>query len=158
MAFRQKTYLETQGYAATANVFTRRRVIDSVGAFNDSLKSTGDSEWGKRVAASEFTVAYCEAARVRHHPRSTWSEVSRREARKVGGVFDQRRAHHGRFGAYVRGVLRSLVPRQTVAAVLQSDRIQPSQKARALAVVMALSGVRLVELTRLVFGATSRRE
>ncbi len=158
VAFRQKTYLETQGYAATANVFTRRSVIESVGNFNDSLKSTGDSEWGKRVAASEYELAYCESARVHHHPRSSWSAVWRREARKVGGVFDQRRAHHGPLGAYARGVLRSFLPTQTVKAVIASDRITSQQKARALFVVFALSGVRVIELTRLLLGASSRRE
>lgn len=49
MHFRQKKYVQFHKYGATANVFTYKKTFEKVGLFNDTLRSGGDNEWGRRV-------------------------------------------------------------------------------------------------------------
>lgn len=55
----QRKYIEVRGFGATANVFTRRRILDAVGTFDATLKSCGDVEWGHRVAAAGVPACLC---------------------------------------------------------------------------------------------------
>jgi glycosyltransferase involved in cell wall biosynthesis len=63
---RQRDYA-LQGYAATANAFTRQEWFDKIGGFRDDLLSLGDREWGERLTAAGGSVVYCANAIV-HHP------------------------------------------------------------------------------------------
>jgi GT2 family glycosyltransferase len=50
-------------------------VVDTVGAFDASMMSGGDREWGQRVARSGYQVVYAPNAVVRHPARRNWSEL-----------------------------------------------------------------------------------
>lgn len=63
---RQKDYVRHH-YGATANVFTSRKILETVGLFNDRLPSVGDKEWGQRVFEAGYEVIYSPNAVV-HHP------------------------------------------------------------------------------------------
>ena len=84
--FPQKRYIEKENFGATANVFTYRKVIDSVGKFDSKLKSGGDSEWGKRVARAGYNLCYAEDVEVKHPARSTYSEYYKKISRVIGGL------------------------------------------------------------------------
>ena len=66
----QERCVRDAGYAATANVFVRRRVFDAIGPFNDRLISGGDVEFSLRATAAGYRVAYSGRARVVHPPRT----------------------------------------------------------------------------------------
>jgi glycosyltransferase involved in cell wall biosynthesis len=84
-----------EGFAATANLFVATRVIDRIGPFDGSLRSSGDFDLCRRATASGFCLVHAPAARVEHLPRSTaaatwalhrrlgagWADLARRGAR-----------------------------------------------------------------------------
>jgi len=77
-------------FALTANLFTRRSVMDEVGLFNSDLKSAGDYEWGNRAYEKGLNIYYDEEIIVSHPARSNLAELSRKVRRLVGGRFDTR--------------------------------------------------------------------
>lgn len=87
-AFKQKNMVEKYQHGATANLFTFKSVLDQVGIFNDSLKSGGDVEWGKRVYAHGYNQAYAEEACVAHPARYSLGELYRKVTRVTGGIHD----------------------------------------------------------------------
>ena len=72
--FPQRYYVENLRFGVTANVVTRRDVLDAVGPFA-AVRSGGDRDWGQRVAAAGYRVVYAPAAVVEHPARRTLSEI-----------------------------------------------------------------------------------
>ncbi|MCW2544961.1 MAG: glycosyl transferase, group 2 family protein [Frankiales bacterium] len=81
----QEDLVRFQGYAATANLWVRREVLDVVGGFDPDLQSSGDLEWGHRAAASGFPTAYGEEVIVEHAPRTTAAQTWRLHRRLGAG-------------------------------------------------------------------------
>lgn len=88
--FLQQTYINQLHFAATANMFTTREVMDCVGRFRQDLKSGGDREWGMRAASLGFLGFYEPEAVVRHRTRSVGA-LLRKARRLAGGVLDRHR-------------------------------------------------------------------
>lgn len=65
----------SNGYAATANVFTWQRTFIQVGPFREDLLNLGDLEWGKRVSATGLQVVYSEDACIWYPARSTMDSL-----------------------------------------------------------------------------------
>lgn len=86
----QRNSVEELGYAVTANLFVRRRVVDAIGAFNDRLISGGDGEFCMRATAAGFRLGYSDSAVVRHEPRRTARQLARKGFR-LGFGFGQHR-------------------------------------------------------------------
>lgn len=81
---RQWDYVTQEHYAAGANLFTRRQVLEQVGGFEERLLNLGDKEWGQRVYATGWQVLFCPSAIVHHPARSTIQTLlskGRRQAR-----------------------------------------------------------------------------
>ncbi len=72
-------------FGLTANLFTKRCVMDEVGLFNSDLKSAGDYEWGNRVYEKELNIYYDNDIVVCYPTRRTLAELSRKVRRLVGG-------------------------------------------------------------------------
>jgi glycosyltransferase involved in cell wall biosynthesis len=87
-AFPQASYAQDH-FGATANVFTRRVVVDKVGGFDSSLMSGGDKEWGRRIHHHGFQVVYAPDACVVHPARSTWGGFAGKIMRCVCGDLDR---------------------------------------------------------------------
>lgn len=85
LAFRQRRNIEEEGFAVTANVFTRRAVFDRVGLFDAGLRSGGDREWGRRVYAAGLPLVYAGSAVVLHPARATLGELRAKMTRIAGG-------------------------------------------------------------------------
>lgn len=94
--FPQRKYVERFHFAATANMFARRRVFEEVGAFNHDLKSGGDREWGERVADAGFRQVFESRARVRHPARATLRALLQKTVRTTRGDY-RRREQSGEF-------------------------------------------------------------
>ncbi|MGZ6791327.1 MAG: glycosyltransferase family 2 protein [Mycobacteriales bacterium] len=71
MYLRQRDLVEHQGYAATANLWVRREVLEDVGGFDGGLLSGGDLEWGLRARARGWRTAYDDDVAVTHATRAT---------------------------------------------------------------------------------------
>lgn len=71
----QQVYVMRDHYAAGANLFTRRSVIDQVGGFDDRLLNLGDKEFGQRVYAAGWDVVFCPEATVFHPARTTLRQL-----------------------------------------------------------------------------------
>lgn len=85
---RQESYVNNAHYAATANLFTSRRVMESVGAFNGLLKSSGDSEWGQRAHADGWPIVFSAQALIRHPARRSLRAIITKARRHAGGRMD----------------------------------------------------------------------
>jgi len=88
--FRQDLYVKDGHFAATANMFTTRDVIDRIGMFNPNLKSSGDKEWGERAASSGFQ-GFHESRAIVGHPGRSLGELLRKARRLAGGRVDYQR-------------------------------------------------------------------
>lgn len=86
--FPYEEMLAGHGGIITANVFTRKDVIEDVGPFLARLKSFGDQEWGMRVRAAGYDQVYVNEAWVGHPVRGTYETIARKKIRCSGGVFD----------------------------------------------------------------------
>lgn len=85
---RQKEYVENQNFSATANMFSFKHIFESIGYFNENLKSSGDLEWGNRVFEKGYALAYSENAIVFHPARSRFVDILRKNYRIAEGHFD----------------------------------------------------------------------
>jgi glycosyltransferase involved in cell wall biosynthesis len=151
-------------HAATANMFTRRSVIDRCGPFDDRVKSGGDFEWGQRVTAEGLPGIYCEAAVVRHPARRTWSDLVRQKRRHAGGRFDR----HAESDPYRytswrfwRAVWLRLFPKigrlREARRELMRRGYGWSDWLRVSAVILGLQYATAFEFVRMWFGKTSER-
>lgn len=89
IGFPQAHYIANGHYAATANMFTRKTVFDTVGNFRGDLKSGGDADWGKRVHAAGFPLIYEADALVLHPARASHAEIVKKVRRTTGGERDR---------------------------------------------------------------------
>ena len=71
---RQQRYV-AEGFGATANLFVRRSVLESVGPFDERLKSGGDYEFGLRCSTAGFPIEYADDVVVEHPARASVREL-----------------------------------------------------------------------------------
>jgi glycosyltransferase involved in cell wall biosynthesis len=83
--FQQEKYVHTGGFGATANLFARRAAFELVGAFDATLKSGGDKEWGYRGKLGGLTMVFDSAVRVRHPARRSLAELRTKAYRVADG-------------------------------------------------------------------------
>jgi len=81
----QEKYVNQYNSAATANLFTYRRLFNELGFFDDSLKSGGDGEWSKRVFNAGYLVIYAENSSVMHPARYSFKDLHKKINRVTGG-------------------------------------------------------------------------
>jgi glycosyltransferase involved in cell wall biosynthesis len=156
--FRQKTYVCEYGFAATANMFVRREVMDQVGLFEGTLKSGGDVDWGLRAKSLGFTGVYEPSAIVRHKHR-TFLELLAKARRVAGGVVDRDKLHNQtriRFALFdLKDELRIL--RHDLALIDGSDTPGTTRKAYLRIIATQICCLRLAERWRIRLGGTSLR-
>jgi glycosyltransferase involved in cell wall biosynthesis len=81
----QKSTVEIQGYAATANLAFRREVIDAL-RFNSALQTGGDVEICERAARHGHEIVYTPDAVVVHPARQTTKSVAKKVWRICKGM------------------------------------------------------------------------
>ncbi|WP_255167393.1 glycosyltransferase [Natrononativus amylolyticus] len=81
-------YLTEQRFAPTCCLAVRRAVIDDVGPFDATLVSSGDLEFGQRVAAAGYTQRFARDITVYHPARKRFGEL-RSKAIRVGRGHEQ---------------------------------------------------------------------
>jgi glycosyltransferase involved in cell wall biosynthesis len=164
MALPQKEFLEKHQYGATANVFTFRSVIDKVGCFDASLKSSGDVEWGQRVASFGYKQIYAEDTCVSHPARYSFNDLYKRTLRHAGGYYDlqikKEKSFLERNKRFFTSLAQDLTPPLMFAFNIFSDsRLKGfQQKLKVSLVLMFIRYVSAWEKLKLKFGGVSARE
>ena len=150
-------------YGATANLFTRRSVMDEVGLFDSQLKSSGDSDWGKRVFNQGYEQLYAEEACVRHPARNAFSQLHRKTVRITGGLRDrdaQRVDRPSRFRMFLLHARMWKPPLQKLAGLLmgKTGRSLPGfgMRIKVASLALYLHYVRRFEFLRLALGGRSK--
>jgi len=158
LGFSQQLYIESKHYCATANLFTTPEVFAKVGPFNDTLKSGGDQEWGRRAHAAGVRFVYAEGALIRHPARRTLGELLRKRARLVGGHLDIARSQHPEWLAFSKVFLKACLP--PVMRVVRAHRAGNGsfrRDARLFALGSLLQAWSVRELLRLRLGGAAKR-
>lgn len=159
--FLQQTYIEQLQFAATANMFTTREVMEYVGRFRQDLKSGGDREWGKRAASLGFLGFYEPEAVVRHRTR-TLVELLRKARRLAGGVVDRHRLDRRAEITGIRGIVfdwkeeRAFL-RGSGSLLRASNGMDIIQDMSLGLLSFLIFGVRVMERWRIRLGAESLR-
>lgn len=63
------------GWAATANMVTKRELFEEVGLFDQRLVSGGDLEWGRRASGMGYKIVYGEYIVVKHPTRKSFKDL-----------------------------------------------------------------------------------
>jgi glycosyltransferase involved in cell wall biosynthesis len=152
----QKRCVDEAGYAATANVFVRRLVIDAIGGFNDRLISGGDVEFSLRAAAAGYRVAYSHSASVMHPLRRRPAQLVRKGFRTGFGNGQWEHVAEGPLRAH-RAPWRSGSSFRPERGVLRGSRAGETTRWRA--VQADIAHYALVQLPRLAgsLAASARR-
>ena len=114
----QGRFVAEESFAATANLWVRKEVVDQIGGFRPELVASGDLEFGQRATAAGFRLVHSPNARVGHHPRATLGDTWRLH-RKLGSGFAELARHCGRGSAWRDPGLR--VPFEPTFAAVNDD-------------------------------------
>lgn len=159
-SFRQQEYVERWHFGATANLFTRRSVVERIGGFDGRMRSLGDREWGARAFDAGYRLDYAPGAVVAHPARRSLGALIRRTVRTTGGFYDYATRAGRPVGALLRDGWVGLV---SPPRFFRSDGGPPGLawgwRERGLVAAMALCvvAVRALELVRRSLGGEARR-
>ena len=154
MYLNQRAAVELTGFAATANMFTARTVLEHVGVFDSSIKSGGDREWGQRVGSYGYRLVYAENAIVKHPARDTFERISSRNIRVLGGHHElhARGGWARRWREIAKELVRDLSPPVLfVRRLIRDDRVEGASR-KALVTLMHVRAKLVKARTRLLLG------
>ncbi len=155
----QQKFIEKWRYGATANLFTFKRVVEDVGYFDDTLKSSGDKEWGQRVFAAGYKQTYADDTCVAHPARYFLSQLQKKLTRLTGGKQDLKRRRGYQFRGFIEDLTKNLLPPLRAYFRIWSDeKLQGNkQKIQIISVMLLVRHLRVWELVRLQLGGKSTR-
>ena len=158
-AFDQKRYVEQWRFGATANLFTFRSVIDNVGSFDETLKSSGDLEWGQRVSLTGYKQVYSHETCVAHPARNSLAQLSRKMVRVTGGVYDFKNKKGYSLKSLVKDIARDLLPYHEIySRIWLSNKLKGSKdKIQVTFIMILLKYISAWEKIRLQIGGSSTR-
>jgi len=85
----QEGYVKRDGFAVTCNLGVRADVFDAL-RFDESMRTGGDADFGRRARDAGYSLSYSEDAWVEHDARRTDREVMLKVKRIAAGVDGQR--------------------------------------------------------------------
>ena len=132
VAFDQERYASL-GTSATANMITWSHHFTRVGAFDGSLLSGGDMEWGMRAQHLGVSIAYAPECVVRHPTRASLRALFAKARRVSSGHATTRALDRQRYS-----LLRSFLPPKTVLRVLRAPRPSLARRLQIAALAYAL--------------------
>jgi GT2 family glycosyltransferase len=92
----QRAMVEREGYAATANLWIRRELVERVGGFRQIWSGQDqDRDLVERAVAAGARLAYAPEVVVEHPARATLKELARKEYRLAKGAVEVRRLSVG---------------------------------------------------------------
>lgn len=147
--YRQRMYIEQQGFAATLNLAMHRDVHAAVGPFA-GIGIAEDRDWGLRATAAGYAHAYCEAMRVYHPARATLDELWRKWQRHIAHDWaEHRAAGHSRLRWHGKAALMPVSVLVDGLRLLASPRLSGlGNRGRGLAVLARIRMMRMAEMLR----------
>ena len=145
--------------AVTANLFTHRKVIETVGNFDSRLKSGGDVEWSYRVHLQGYQILYAESACVDHPARRTFKELINRVSRTTGGNYMLKQKQGYNLSQLFLDVGRDILPPVKFSTIVFQNHKQLSfqQKIQAILVRVLVKYLAAIERIRLLLGGEATR-
>lgn len=145
------------GKSITANFFCSKKLFETVGEFNSSLKSGGDIEISQRAVASGGKVLFNAEAKV-GHPSRNKEELILKRRRIIGGTWDSSLASAGIKGSlkFIYRLLKMFVGR-TKKVILNSE-LPLSRKFSLIYMLLTIFVVSISELASLASGKQSNRQ
>lgn len=155
-AFDQRTYVEVQGFSATANLVTSRAVFEDVGPFRALVSE--DNDWCYRATDKGYRIVYADHLRISHPARPDWASLRGRWRRTTQEgyalLLDQRPGLPGKS----RWALKALA--MPASAVVHLPRLlfspklaTPGERVRGAGTLFRLRLLRMVWMLRQVAGA-----
>ena len=147
-AFRQRLYIERQGYSVTANLAMRRTTFNAVGPFG-GIGIAEDNDWGTRAGRLGYRTIYAPEVIVHHPARRTMAELYTKWGRLISHHYaTQAQGLGGRARWFAKSLAMALSPLAEVPRILSTDRLgSPRDRRRAL---RAVAQVRLYRARRML--------
>lgn len=158
MGFPQHKFIAKR-YGATANLFTFRSVIDKVGSFDQTLKSSGDREWGQQVFSAGYNQTYADDVCVAHPARHSLDQLHKKVVRLIGGHQDVKNKKGYPFWKLIKDVAIELSPPFRVYFRIWLDKRLKGgkQKIQVVFVIFYIKILKAWEKVRLQLGGNSAR-
>jgi Glycosyl transferase family group 2 len=121
-AYRQREYIEKQGFSGAGNLAVRRSAFQAVGPFG-GIEISEDRDWGKRASALGLVTHYVPEMLVSHPARKTISELQVKWDRQVAHDFAELGA-----GAAARARWVAKAMALAVSPVVEAPRIMASDR------------------------------
>ena len=160
MSFSQEEFVREDGFGATANIFTFKYIVDKVGGFDCTLKSGGDRQFGKQIAAAGYKAVYADDARIAHPARHSFSQIRTRIVRFVGGKFDRMMAQKPSTIDIAKDILATFKPPLTsLYRAWRNQKLNTvGYKVQFISMMFAARYIVTSEKMRLYLGGKSQRE
>lgn len=159
----QETNVAHYSFAATANAFANRDLLNTIGHFNSQLLSGGDTDWGKRAAAEGYPVVYHPGAAVDHPARRSLGQIATQARRHAGGRITKgsgspaRRSFRRRIINSGKLLLPPMALFRRAASQLRSRGVGWPTILQVCGIVMIKRYILLWEGTRVAHGAKAER-
>jgi glycosyltransferase involved in cell wall biosynthesis len=92
------SYVSELQFAPTCCLLVRREVVETIGPFDPRFVSSGDREFGQRVAAAGFDIGLAEDVRMYHPTRTTLDSLVSKAVRIGRGKHQLRQYYPDRYG------------------------------------------------------------
>lgn len=155
-AYPQQRYIEQFRFGVTANLFTTKQVVAQAGLFDERASGSEDLEWGQRVHAAGFTLAYADDAVVQHPARATFGALKQKLVRVTTAQERLRAARPYPVTKLTKAIVKDVLPYRKLRLIWTDARLQGLEQ--RLKVTAVLLGLRLVRAwARLRVRVKSRR-
>lgn len=157
--FQQQKNINDTKFSVTANLFTFKKVFDRVGLFNDTLKSGGDVEWGRRVSSCGYNLSYADDTVVSHPARSSLLQLYKKVVRVTGGLHERQKQNRSLFMTVIDILTSDVLPpvRRILHACSDEGLHGGKQKIKVIFIILILKYVSLWEKIRLLLGGKPAR-
>lgn len=154
VGFMQRENIKNLGFTATANLFTTRTQVESIGLFDESLLSGGDREWCWRATKAGFPVSYASEALVHTSPRKSLISAIRQTRRVAGGRFFLKRLSGKRTNTLLKPHRSSWA---SAKWLLTHPEISVLDRSKVFMVALILKAAQLAETIRLFLAGRPER-
>lgn len=147
-AYRQKMYIEKQGFSGTGNLAMRRDVHGVVGPFA-GIEVSEDRDWGRRATRAGYRIHYIPSMIVFHPARKTFAELCTKWDRHISHDFeDKAMGLKGRLRWIVLIVAIGLSPIAELVRIARSQRLHKLRE-RLLATI-CVTKIRLYRAAKML--------
>jgi GT2 family glycosyltransferase len=148
-AYRQKMYIEKQGFSGTGNLAMHRDVHAAVGPFS-GIAFAEDRDWGQRATAAGYRIAFVPAMRIYHPARTDFSSLQVKWQRHIAHDWASHRAAR-------RPAWQWLIKAAAMPASIVVDGVRLLFSRRLSGIANKLRGIAVLARLRLYRAGEMRR-